>query len=94
MGPIYSPLQSTPLATVGLTGSEVLQQQLAVAQNLEMNERQEMLPADPDPFRMYWCRELDNTYTQRSRLTIDSGDIGECRWYVKDGVFYAVRLPQ
>ena len=79
--------------TIGLTATEVLNQQLATAQGLEMNKKQEMKPADDDPMRMYWVRELDNTYTQRNRLTIDSGDIGECRWYAQDGVFYAVRLP-
>jgi hypothetical protein len=42
---------------------------------------------------MYWVRELDGTFTQRNRLTIDSGDIGDCRWYAQDGVFYSVRLP-
>lgn len=79
--------------TIGLTGSDVLQQQLATAQGLEMNTKQEMKPSDDDPMRMYWVRELDGTYTQRNRLTIDSGDIGDCRWYAQDGVFYAVRLP-
>jgi hypothetical protein len=79
--------------TIGLTGAEVLNQQLATAQGLEMNKKQEMKPEDDDPLRMYWVRELDGTYTQRNRLTIDSGDIGECRWYAQDGVFYAVRLP-
>jgi hypothetical protein len=58
-----------------------------------MNKKQEMKPADDDPMRMYWCRELDNTWTQRNRLTIDSGDIGECRWFAMDGQFYVVRLP-
>ena len=58
-----------------------------------VNGKDEMVPADPDPFRMYWVRELDQTFTQRDRRTIDSGDIGDCRWYVKDGKFYAVRLP-
>jgi hypothetical protein len=58
-----------------------------------MNKKQEMKPADDDPMRMYWVRELDGTYSQRNRLTIDSGDIGDCRWYTHGGVFYAVRLP-
>jgi hypothetical protein len=66
---------------------------MATAQGLEMNNKQEMKPADDDPIRMYWCREQDGTWTQRNRLTIDSGDIGDCRWYVHEGVFYAVRLP-
>jgi hypothetical protein len=79
--------------TFGLTANEVLNQQMATAQGLEMNKQQEMKPADDDPLRMYWVRELDGTFTQRNRLTIDSGDIGDCRWYAQDGVFYSVRLP-
>lgn len=78
--------------TFGFTATEVLNQQMATAQGLEMNKQQEMKPADDDPMRMYWVRELDGTFTQRNRLTIDSGDIGDCRWYAQDGVFYAVRL--
>lgn len=78
--------------TIGLTGSELLAQQLAMAENLGMNQKQDMKPADDDPMRMYWVRELDGSYSQRNRLTIDSGDIGECRWYAQDGAFYAVRL--
>lgn len=81
------------IGTYGLTGTEILNQQLATAHGLEMNKKQEMKPADDDPYRMYWCRELDSTWTQRNRLTIDSGDIGDCRWYAMDGQFYAVRLP-
>jgi hypothetical protein len=79
--------------TFGLTVNEVLNQQMATAQGLEMNKQQEMKPADDDPLRMYWVRELDGTFTQRNRLTIDSGDIGDCRWYAQDGVFYSVRMP-
>jgi hypothetical protein len=86
-------LQQPTFSTFGQTGYEVLNSQLATAQGLEMNKKQEMKPSDDDPMRMYWCRELDGTWTQRNRLTIDSGDIGSCRWYVHDGVFYAVRLP-
>ncbi|RDL34399.1 uncharacterized protein BP5553_07527 [Venustampulla echinocandica] len=76
----------------GYTGSEMLAQHLATAQGLGMNKKQDMKPADDDPHRFYWVREFDNTWSQRSRMTIDSGDIGECRWYAKDGEFYAVRL--
>lgn len=79
---------------MGLTASEMMAQQMATAQGLEMNKPQDMKPADPDPLRMYWVRELDGNYTQRNRLTIESGDIGDVRWYVQDGgIFYAVRLP-
>jgi hypothetical protein len=80
--------------TIGLTAPELIQQQMATAQGLEMNKPQEMKPADPDPLRMYWVREQDGTWTQRNLLTINSGDIGQVRWYAQsDGVFYAVRLP-
>lgn len=58
----------------------------------DFTKKQEMKPSDPDPYRMYWCREPDNTWTQRNRMTIESGDIGDCRWYVTEGQFYAVRL--
>lgn len=86
-------IQQPAFGVIGHTSGEVLQQQLATAQGLGMNKKQEMKPADDDPLRMYWVRELDNTWTQRNRLTIDSGDIGDCRWYAIDGTFYAVRLP-
>ncbi|RFU34942.1 hypothetical protein B7463_g1381, partial [Scytalidium lignicola] len=86
-------IQQPAFGTVGLTSSEVLQQQITTAANTGMNAKQEMKPADDDPLRVYWVRELDHTWTQRNRVTIDSGDIGECRWYSIDGVFYAVRLP-
>lgn len=76
----------------GQTGGEVLAGQMALAQESDINKKQEMKPADDDPFRMYWCREQDGTWTQRNRLTIDSGDIGDCRWYSMDGQFYAIRL--
>lgn len=87
-------VQQPAFHTIGLTSNDVRSQQMATAQGLEMNKGQDMKPADDDPLRMYWVRELDGTYTQRNRLTIDSGDIGDVRWYVHDGgVFYAVRLP-
>ncbi|PMD18241.1 hypothetical protein NA56DRAFT_630550 [Hyaloscypha hepaticicola] len=89
--PSYNIMQPT-IGTYGQTGSEVLAQQLAYAQASNVNQKQEMKPADDDPFRMYWVREQDGTWTQRNRLTIDSGDIGDCRWYAMDGQFYAVRL--
>ncbi|KAH6664936.1 hypothetical protein B0J14DRAFT_551449 [Halenospora varia] len=91
--PSYS-IQQPAFGTTGLTGHEVFAQQMATAQGLEMNKKQEMKPADDDPNRFYWVRELDNSWSQRNRLTIDSGDIGDCRWYAKDGEFYAVRLPE
>lgn len=70
----------------------MLLQNMGQAQNHDFNKKQEMKPADDDPYRMYWCRETDNSWTQRNRLTIDSGDIGDVRWYAVDGQFYCVRL--
>jgi len=93
-GGVYTAhIQQPAFGTYGQTRSDLLNSQMATAVGLEMNKKQEMKPADDDPYRMYWCREEDGTFIQRNRLTIDSGDIGQCRWYVADGVFYAVRLP-
>ncbi|KAH7412795.1 hypothetical protein BKA64DRAFT_740557 [Cadophora sp. MPI-SDFR-AT-0126] len=78
--------------TYGYTGSEMLMQNMGQAVHPDFTKKQEMKPSDPDPYRMYWCREPDTTWTQRNRMTIESGDIGDCRWYATDGQFYAVRL--
>ncbi|TVY40829.1 hypothetical protein LSUB1_G002718 [Lachnellula subtilissima] len=92
--PYHGPgFQQPPFGTIGHTGGEIMAQQIQMAGHLEMDKPQEMKPADDDKFRFYWVRELDNTWSQRNRLTIDSGDIGDVRWYAKDGTFYAVRLP-
>ncbi|PQE32255.1 hypothetical protein CJF32_00001011 [Rutstroemia sp. NJR-2017a WRK4] len=64
------------LGTFGATASEIQMQQM---QTSDAFKKQDMKPADDDPFRMYWVREEDNTWSQRNRMTIDSGDIGECR---------------
>lgn len=77
----------------GLTQGEKTNEQVLTSVRNEMNDKQEMKPANDDPFKEYWVRELDGNWTQRNRMTIDSGDIGKCRWYAVDGVFYAVRLP-
>jgi hypothetical protein len=54
---------------------------------------QELVPADPDIARMYEVQELDGNWTRRNRYTIDSGDIGQVRWYQRpDGTFFAKRL--
>ncbi|KAI9641573.1 hypothetical protein NHQ30_010385 [Ciborinia camelliae] len=62
--------------TYGASSSEIQLQQM---QTPDVNKKQDMKPADDDPFRMYWVRELDDTWTQRNRMTIDSGDIGDVR---------------
>lgn len=77
----------------GLTQGDKLNEQMLTSVGNEMNEKQEMKPANDDPLKDYWVRELDGNWTQRNRLSIDSGDIGKCRWYAVDGIFYAVRLP-
>ncbi len=79
---------------LGQTGFEVQCNQLVLAGESDINKKQEMKPADDDAMRFYWVREEDGTWTQRNRMTIDSGDIGDCRWYALDGMFYAVRLPK
>lgn len=65
---------------------------MATAYGLNMHEPQDIKPADPDQFRMYWVRDQDGTYVQHNLLTIESGDIGDVRWYIADGVYYAVKL--
>lgn len=92
--PAYGMQPQYGMHSYGQTGSELLANQIAIAANQECNAKQEMKPADDDPFRMYWVRELDGTYLLRNRVTIDSGDIGDVRWFALDGKFYAVRLPR
>lgn len=70
---------------MGQTSSEA-------AANAELNEPQDFKPADENPSRMYYVRQLDGQYIQMPRATIDSFGKG-ARWYCTDeGVFYAVRL--
>ncbi|EPE28726.1 hypothetical protein GLAREA_09847 [Glarea lozoyensis ATCC 20868] len=82
----YAPPQ---WAHPGATPSEVLTQNIM---HTETSAKQEMKPADDDPHRFYMVRELDGSWSRRNRMTIDSGDIGECRWFAREGEFYAVRL--
>ncbi|CAM1503002.1 Fc.00g077780.m01.CDS01 [Cosmosporella sp. VM-42] len=73
------------------TGEEQLRQ-IKYAHAHRLYEPQDFKPADDDPSRYYFVREVDGNWTQRNRFTIDS--MGDCRWYVTDeGWFYAVRLP-
>lgn len=81
-----------PATGVGQTASEVT---AAGLMNDEANQPQDFKPADDNPSRMYWVRQLDGHYILMSRATIDSFGPDGCRWYVKDdGVFYAVRLEE
>ena len=77
---------------MGRTPNEETLRQVEFAYNNRLFEPQEFKPADDDPSRFYYVREVDGNWTQRNRFTIDH--MGDCRWYVTDeGWFYAVRLP-
>ncbi|KAM3553064.1 hypothetical protein ARSEF4850_007091 [Beauveria asiatica] len=77
---------------LGRTQGEETLRQLQFAHANKLFEPQEFKPADDDPSRFYYVREVDGNWTQRNRFTIDH--MGDCRWYVTDeGWFYAVRLP-
>ncbi|KAI1492503.1 hypothetical protein F5X96DRAFT_667741 [Biscogniauxia mediterranea] len=76
---------------IGKTGTEFQAEQALAAQSNQVLEPQDMKPSDDDPSRMYYCREIDGTWIQRNRYSIDR--MGEFRWFVwPNGVFYAVRL--
>lgn len=77
---------------LGKTPHEETLRQVEFAHSNRLFEPQEFKPADDDPSRFYYVREVDGNWTQRNRFTIDH--MGDCRWYVTDeGWFYAVRLP-
>ena len=77
---------------VGRTPGELALEQIQFAYNNNVYEAQDFKPADDDPSRHYYVRELDGNWTMRSRISIDT--MGDCRWYITDGgMFYAVRLP-
>ncbi|KAG6236208.1 hypothetical protein E4U25_003982 [Claviceps purpurea] len=77
---------------IGKTPHEEAVRQLEFAFSNRLFEPQDFKPADDDPSRFYYVREVDGNWTQRNRFTIDH--MGDSRWYVTDeGWFYAVRLP-
>ncbi|KAF4453098.1 hypothetical protein F53441_4158 [Fusarium austroafricanum] len=77
---------------VGRTAGEEQLRQIQFAHANKMYEPQDFKPADDDPSRFYYVREVDGNWTQRNRFTIDH--MGDSKWYVTDeGWFYAVRLP-
>ncbi|UPK95125.1 hypothetical protein LCI18_006060 [Fusarium solani-melongenae] len=77
---------------IGRTAGEEQLRQIQFAHENRLYEPQDFKPADDDPSRFYYVREVDGNWTQRNRFTIDH--MGDCRWYVTDeGWFYAVRLP-
>lgn len=80
------------VAGVGLTPLEESVRQHDFAHKNKMFEPQDFKPADDDPSRFYYVRELDGNWTQRNRFTIEN--TGDCRWMVTpEGWFYAVRQP-
>lgn len=80
------------VAGLGRTPNEEMLRQVQFAHANRLFESQDFKPADDDPSRFYFVREVDGNWTQRNRFTIDH--MGDCRWYVTDeGWFYAVRLP-
>lgn len=92
--PVYPGNSGNPpdVSGLGRTQGEETVRQLQFAHANKLFEPQEFKPADDDPSRFYYVREVDGNWTQRNRFTIDH--MGDCRWYVTDeGWFYAVRLP-
>ncbi|KAK7415118.1 hypothetical protein QQX98_006150 [Neonectria punicea] len=77
---------------MGRTEGEEQLRQIKFAHENRLYEPQDFKPADDDPSRYYYVREVDGHWTQRNRFTIDH--LGDCRWYVtNDGWFYAIRMP-
>ena len=80
------------VAGVGRTPIEEAVRQHQFAHENKLFEPQDFKPADDDPSRFYYVREVDGNWTQRNRFTIDN--TGDCRWFVTpEGWFYAVRQP-
>lgn len=80
------------VAGLGKTPAEETLRQVQFAYDNGLFEPQDFKPADDNPSRYYYVREVDGNWTQRNRFAIDH--MGDCRWYVTDeGWFYAVRLP-
>jgi hypothetical protein len=89
--PAQPPVHVEPAMGVGLTPNETIAENIRVAQNNKAYEPQDFKPADPDPYRMYWFRELNGHWAVFPRRQIDRLN---ARWYrTDDSVFYAVRLP-
>ena len=77
---------------IGKTGIEVAMEQNDFAQTNELFAPQDFKPSDDNPSRYYYVREVDGSWTQRNRFTIDN--LGDCVWYTTpEGYFYAVRKP-
>lgn len=90
--PAMLPVHNDPVLGIGQTGAEIMTEQMKFAHENGLFDAQDFKPKDDDPSRYYMVRELDGTWTQRNRFTIDSLN---CRWYLADqGYFYAVRVPE
>ncbi|KAL2135280.1 hypothetical protein VTI74DRAFT_9160 [Chaetomium olivicolor] len=90
--PAQPPVHVDPAMGVGLTPNETIAQNIRIAQNNKAYEPQDFKPADPDPYRKYWFRELNGHWALFDRRQIDRLE-GQARWYRTDeGVFYAIRL--
>ncbi|QPC78915.1 hypothetical protein HYE68_009667 [Fusarium pseudograminearum] len=64
---------------VGRTAGEEQLRQIKFAHANKLYEPQEFKPADDDPSRFYYVREVDGNWTQRNRFTIDH--MGDSKWY-------------
>ena len=90
--PAQPPVHVEPVMGIGLTPNETIAQNMRIAQDNQAYEPQDFKPADPNPYRMYWFRELDGHWALFYRRQIDRLDV---RWYrTDDGVFYAIRLSE
>lgn len=93
VGTASVPPQHPPdIMGIGKTGLEAWYEQCYNSQleTNKMSEPQDFKPADPDPGRMYPCREVDGAWTQRNLVTIER--LEDARWYIDShGRFYAVR---
>lgn len=85
-------IHADPVLGIGQTGMEVMAEQMQFAHENGLFDAQDFKPKDDDAGRYYMVRELDGTWTQRNRFTIDSLN---CRWFLaNEGYFYAVRVPE
>ena len=87
--PGQPPVHVEPAMGVGLTPNETTAQNMRVAQNNRAFEPQDFKPADPDPYRMYWIREVNGHWALFPRRQIDRLDARWCR--TAEGVVYAIR---
>lgn len=89
---VPAPQAPPDIMGIGKTGTEAWYEQCynAQSESNKMSEPQDFKPADPDPGRMYPCREVDGAWTQRNLVTIERLD--DARWFIDShGRFYAVR---